>query len=89
MTALVEALHTLNLNGEIALAGRWITIQGEQCVVYVIEATWSDSYYTWCADPAARAVEVYRDPTDAILAGLRRAARPSLEQHDKGTPNED
>jgi hypothetical protein len=75
MTRLTDTLQSLGLEGEIALAGRWVTIQGEQTLVYVVEATWGNGYYTWCADPRARTVEFYHDPAEAIQAGLRRAAQ--------------
>jgi hypothetical protein len=68
-------MQSLGLEGEIALAGRWVTIQGEQTLVYVVEAMWGNGYYTWCADPRARAVEFYYDPVEAIQAGLQRAAQ--------------
>ena len=75
MTQLTDALQSLGLEGEIALADRWITIQGQQTLVYVVEATRGSGYYTWCADPRARTVEFYHDPAEAIQAGLRRAAQ--------------
>ena len=75
MTRLIEALEPLGLDGEIALGGRWVKIQGERCAVYVVEAAWGAGYYTWCDDPEERAVQFYADPAAAILAGLRRAAR--------------
>ncbi|MGE3601281.1 MAG: hypothetical protein AB7N70_37710, partial [Dehalococcoidia bacterium] len=59
----------------IDLSGCWACLQGERCVVYVIEAPWSAGFFTWCDDPQERAVERYLDPTEAIRAGLRRAAR--------------
>jgi hypothetical protein len=77
MTQLVDALHTLGLQGEIALDGRWVMVQGERCAVYVTEIAWGGGCYTWCDDPRARTVEFYRDPLDAIQAGLRRAAMPN------------
>ena len=75
VTRLVAALHALGLDGEIALAGHWVKLQGERCAVYVAEATSGGSYYTWCEDAEARVVEFYLDPTTAIEAGLRRAAQ--------------
>ena len=77
MTRLVEALNALGLQGEIALSGRWIRLEGECCPVYVIEEAWGTGYYTWCDDPRARTVEFYRDPATAIQVGLRRAAKQS------------
>ncbi len=74
MTRLVEALHALNLSGEIDLAGHWVKLQGERCAVYVVELAWGAGYYTWCDDPRACIIEVYQDPLVAIQAGLRRAA---------------
>lgn len=74
MTRLVEALHALQLDGDISLGDRWAKFQGEHCWVYVAEAPWDGGYYTWCDDPQSRSVEWYRDPVEAIQAGLRRAA---------------
>lgn len=79
MTQLIEALHAMGLDGEIALADRWIKLQGERCAVYVVERAWGGGYYTWCEDRQARAVEFYLDPIMAIKAGLRRAMRPDSE----------
>ena len=73
---LVEALQTLGLQGELSLGGRWVTLRGERCAVYVVEAAWGTHYYTWCDDPAERTVQSYLDPIQAIQAGLRRAAAP-------------
>ncbi len=74
MTRLAEALQALGLEGEIDLAGRWVKVGGDRCSVYVYEAVWDGGYYTWCDDPGDRTVEFYRDATEAIQAGLRRAA---------------
>ncbi len=74
MTRLVAALHALGLDGEIALAGQWVKVQGEPCAVYVIQATSGGGCYTWCEDAEARVVEFYLDPSTAIEAGLRRAS---------------
>jgi hypothetical protein len=75
MTRLTDTLQSLGFEGEIALGGRWVTIHSEQTLVYVVEATWGNGYYTWCADPRARTVEFYHDPVEAIQASLRRAAQ--------------
>jgi hypothetical protein len=40
----------------------------------VVEAAWGTHYYTWCDDPAERAVQSFPDPVQAIQAGLRRAS---------------
>lgn len=73
MTRLAEALQALGLEGEIDLAGRWVKVGGDRCSVYVYEAAWDGSYYTWCDDPGDRTVEFYPDAAEAIRAGLRRA----------------
>ena len=73
MTGLTEALHELRLEGETHLGGRWVKLRGERCNIYVAEAASGAYHFTWCDDPQERAVEVYRDPRDAIRAGLRRA----------------
>ena len=75
MTRLVTALRAVGVDGEIALAGHWVKLQGERCAVYVAEAPSRGGYYTWCETPEARVVEYYLDPIAAIEAGLRRAAR--------------
>ena len=74
MTRLVAALQALGLEGEVALAGRWVKLRGERCAVYVAEATFGSGYYTWGEDPGARVVAFYLDPAEAIMAGLRRAS---------------
>ena len=74
MTQLVEALHALGLDAELAPSGRWAKFQGERCAVYVTASARGTAYYTWCDDPSARSVEAYRDAVAAIQAGLRRAA---------------
>ncbi len=79
MTRLVEALGALGIEGSVALSGRWVTIEGERCRVQVVEVSWGTGYYSWCDDLAGRAVEHFRDPTEAILAGLRRACRQNQE----------
>ncbi len=77
---LLEALHTLGLRGQIDPSGRWVRLQGERCGVYVYEVAWDGGYYTWCEEPGERTVEFYRDATQAIQAGLRRAdARTTVE----------
>ena len=76
MTRLVAALQALGLEGEIALAGRWLTLAGDRYTVYVAETTSGRGYYTWGQDPDARVVEFYPDPVEAIEAGLRRASYP-------------
>jgi hypothetical protein len=77
MTRLVDALTMLGLTGEITNAGRWARLDGERGPVYVVEASWDRGYFTWCDIPEGRVVEFYRDPAEAIRAGLGRAARPA------------
>ena len=74
MTHLVEALDALGIEGEVSSFGRWVSFQGEHGRVFVVEGARGNAYYTWCEEPAARAVEAYPTPTAAIQAGLRRAA---------------
>ena len=73
MTRLVEALDALHLEGELSLADRWVKLQGQRCWVYVAAAK-GGGYFTWCDDVQERAIAFYRDPIDAIQAGLRRAS---------------
>ncbi len=75
MTRLVDALNALGLDGKVDLDGRWVTVQGERCLVYIVEERISNGYFTWCADEQDRTVEYYRDPHSAIQAGLSRVAR--------------
>src|SRR5439155_26001274 len=75
MTRLVDVVKQLDLDGEISILGRWVRLQGERCPVYVIEVAGGCGYYTWCDAPGERTIEPYLDPTEAIQAGLRRAAR--------------
>lgn len=78
MTGLIEAVRSLELEGESSSSGRWVKLQGEYCTVYVVEAPWESGYYTWC-DGKNRSVEFYRDPVEAIQAGFRRAASSAEE----------
>ena len=78
MTQLVEALHTLGLDAEIDLAGRWARFPGERCPIYVVEAA-RGCYYTWCDRPGERMVQFYTNPVEAIRAGLGRAGRAGPE----------
>ncbi len=74
MTRLVAALQALGLEGEIALAGRWVELAGDRYAVYVAETTSGSGYYTWGQAPEAWVVEFYLDPAEAIEAGMRRAS---------------
>jgi len=73
MSRLEDALLTLGYAGQFELSGRWATLRGERCVVFVVEAANAEGYYTWCDDPATRTVEFYREPAQAIVAGMCRA----------------
>ncbi|MDP9381896.1 MAG: hypothetical protein M3Q29_17470 [Chloroflexota bacterium] len=75
MTRLLEALRALGLEVEVDPSGRWVKVRGEQCRVYIYQASWDGGYYTWCDDPGERTVEFYPDVAEAIQAGLRRSAR--------------
>jgi hypothetical protein len=74
MSALVAALQLLGMTADVDLGGRWIAIRGECGTAYVIDAGWGDSFYVWSDIPEERAVERYRDPNEAIQAGLRRTS---------------
>ncbi len=78
MTRLVEALRARGLAAEVSLAGRWVTLRGERCAVYLFETLSADGYLTWCDDPDNRTVEYYRSPDEAIQAGLQRASTQEL-----------
>ncbi len=75
-TQLSDALSELRLDAKLDLGGRWSRLRGECCDVFVAELNCGHGYITWCDHPAERSVEFYRDPHDAIRAGLRRAGAP-------------
>ena len=83
MTRLVEALDALHLEGELSLADRWVKLQGQRCWVYVAAAK-GGRYFTWCDDVQECAIAFYRDPIDAIQAGLRRASHAAGEADQPG-----
>ncbi len=83
MSRLLKAIRALEVDAEVELDGRWVTIQAEGCRVYVVQPAHGSGYYTWCDAPHARSVEYYRDPVEAIEAGLRRA-RQAGGEHDDG-----
>lgn len=85
MARLLDALRRLGLSGRVDASGRWLTLDGEGCRVFVAEARRGGAYYTWCDDPNERVVEHYPDPTAAILAGLRRAAGRPKEAEERRT----
>ncbi len=72
-------MSSLGLDGEVTPSGRWVVLRGDRFAVYVIQAA-TGEYFTWCDDPAERIVKAYRDPREAILAGLKRAAEHDQEQ---------
>jgi hypothetical protein len=80
MTRLVDALRALQLAGEVAHGGRWVELRGECHPVYVVEVAWGGGYFTWGDDPEACVAQFYRDPTEAIRAGLTRAAAPARHE---------
>ncbi len=83
MTQLVEALDALHLEGELSHADRWVKLQGQRCWVYVAAAK-GGGYFTWCDDVQERAIVFYRDPIDAIQAGLRRASHAACDADQLG-----
>jgi hypothetical protein len=90
MTRLVAALWSLGLEGEVAFGGTWVTLRGQRCLAYVVEAGEAPLYLTWCDDPRERTVEVYGDPVAALLAGRRRFAHADREAHEStGTEGDD
>ena len=84
MTQLVEALDALHLEGELSHADRWVKLPGQRCWVYVAAAK-GGGYFTWCDDPQERAIAFYRDPIEAIQAGLRRAEHVARSADQPGT----
>jgi len=72
-TSLADALRELGLNGDFSLRGRWLTLAGDRCRVFVVESP-RGGFFTWCDDPGERVVIFFRDARAAIEAGLRRAA---------------
>ena len=84
MARLAAALRALGLDGGLSPSGRWVTLDGERCRVHVVEAPRGGGYYSWCEDPAERAVEHFTDPAAAIRSGLRRAARGPEDARKEG-----
>jgi hypothetical protein len=80
MTRLVDVAQEMGLRAEASPFGRWVRFRGEQGLVYVAEAAFGQGYYTWCDTPHGRTAEPYLDPTAAIQAGLRRAARCTADE---------
>lgn len=74
---LYEAIAHLGVQGELSASGRWLRLQGAHCDVFVVEAPGSH-YFVWCDHPAERSVQRFRDPIDAIVNGLGRAAHPAV-----------
>ncbi len=72
VTPLADALRDLGLNGHISLGGRWLTLAGDRCRVFVVESP-RGGYFTWCDDPDERTVLFLRDARTAIECGLGRA----------------
>lgn len=76
----------LGLDGEVALGGRWLTLQGERCRVFVAQTAVGEGFFTWCDDPEQRAVEGYADPRQAIEAGLLRARVQAPDEPEQPAP---
>ena len=73
MTRLAEMIDSLKIHGKVELGGRWAQLNGEHCSVYIVEDSLGISYFVWCGPPGDRTVEHYRDPHEAIRAGLERS----------------
>jgi len=69
---LVEAAQQLGLSIETSQSGRWVRLHGQQGDVYVVSAAWGHDYYTWRDEPDAAVSPPYRDPIEALQAGLRQ-----------------
>jgi hypothetical protein len=54
--------------------------RGAQRTIYVLKALWGDDYYMWCEPPVTPATELYRDPLEAVEAGLSRAGAAAAWQ---------
>jgi hypothetical protein len=74
MSRLTVTAEKLGLHADTGAAGRWIRFTGAHGTVYVMEAPWTTDYAVWCSVPREQATEFYRDPLDAIEAGLRQAS---------------
>ena len=83
MTQLVEALDALHLEGELSHADRWVKLQGQRCWVYVAVVK-GVGYVIWFDDAQERVIAFYRNPIDAIQAGMRRAAHPTCAADQPG-----
>lgn len=79
---LVDAIRYLGIEAELLMDGKWARLDGERFTVYVVELSRHPGFFTWCDDPAERAVEYYPDPVDAILSGLRRAVQPNGDREE-------
>ncbi len=67
------------MHGDFSLEGRWLTLSGERCRVFVVESV-RGGFFTWCDDPCERVVISFRNARAAIEAGLGRAARTELDK---------
>ncbi len=82
MTPLIETAQQMGLSVDASIWGRWIRFPGDHSLVYVREAPFGQGYYVLCDAPMLRTAELYRDPREAIEAGLRRTqARQSAVVH--------
>lgn len=88
MSRLVNALQSLGLQATVEMGGRWVMLQGERCCVYVVQGASNSGFYTWCDAADARSVQFFRDPIEAIEAGLHRAARREQRNDDDGLAND-
>jgi len=77
VTLLTEAVREFGLEAETSPHGRWVRFRGAHCTVYVLESLWGGDYYMWCDQGVERKTELYRDPLEAIQAGIQRSgAKP-------------
>jgi hypothetical protein len=74
MSRLTVTAEKLGLHADMGASGRWIRFGGAYGTVYVLETPWSADYAVWCTVPHEQVTEFYRDPLDAIEAGLRQAS---------------
>lgn len=76
-TPLTEIAHQLGLRSETSIWGRWLRFPTDRGTVYVVQAAFGHGYYMWCEAPGRRTARLYRDPRDAIEAGLMCGTRPT------------
>jgi hypothetical protein len=74
MSRLTVTAEKVGLHADTGAAGRWIRFAGAHGTAYILEAPWSADFAVWSNVPREQPTEYYRDPLEAIEAGLRQTA---------------